>query len=80
MHSKALLSGNYCMDLGLHPRCSHSNSLIAWPYPIQIFPSLGMLHVISPASRENYEKNPRVNLSLGEVPKLGTLRFAEEVC
>jgi hypothetical protein len=32
---KALLSGNYCVDLGLRPPWSHSNSLIAGPYPIQ---------------------------------------------
>jgi hypothetical protein len=35
MQGKALLSGNYCVDVRLHPRCSHSNSLIAGPYPIQ---------------------------------------------
>ncbi len=31
---KALLSGNYCVNLGLQQRCSHSISLIARPYPI----------------------------------------------
>jgi hypothetical protein len=33
-----LLSGNYCVYLGLRPRCSHSNSLIAGPYPTQNTP------------------------------------------
>jgi hypothetical protein len=32
---KALLLVNYCVDPGLRPRCSDSNSLIAGPYPIQ---------------------------------------------
>ncbi len=31
---KALLSGNYCMELGWSPQCSHSNSLIEGPYRI----------------------------------------------
>jgi hypothetical protein len=34
MQGKSLLSGNSCVDLRLCPRCSHSNSLIAGPYPI----------------------------------------------
>jgi hypothetical protein len=34
----ARLSGNYCVYMGLRTRCSHSNSLIAGPYPIQNTP------------------------------------------
>ncbi len=34
MEWKSLLSRNYCVDLGLHPECSHSKSLTAGTYPI----------------------------------------------
>jgi hypothetical protein len=33
------LSGNYYVEFGLCPLCSHSNSLIVGPYPIHDYPS-----------------------------------------
>lgn len=44
MQGNALLSGNQCVDLGLRPGCSRSDSLIAGPYPILSYPGPGPVY------------------------------------